>query len=709
MSDDTLIRAKGVTKTFPGESGGERTILNALDFEIRKQTLTVVRGESGCGKSTLLRILGLIDSEFQGRLEVFGEVIGESQTLSATEVENLRSRHFAFIFQDDLLFPLLNLRENIELPARIHRLPDTKRRLDDLQEHIFRKNEIEDGVLERFRRNVSGGQRQRAALLRALSHGPSLILADEPTASLDPAVKEEVVHLFQELCDAGATILVASHDEIFLQAGNVYELSEGTLQRSTVSAPPVSGPSAERVPADGERPKFKNLTEIQGTTRKASRFGGCPPSLQIKIALREAVGNPLFTLMIVAAMASGLFQLTILWSLRSGIDQVLDDVINKGSRLDRIEVAAKPVLEELSEGGLPSDGIVQGVHARATVQRREIFLRVNDSRGRPRQETAFGLIANDPEVEKLELRSGQPFSNSNALAVLITERSVERFFGRDAVAESAIGKTLPIRFRRYTSSADSNDSNGGLVGAGEAEMEEIELRFDVNGVLARAESGRNIYLPQETLLAIATWQINTDTSLEKREGALRVDPSTARIADYERLHVYFESLDDVLPGAAYFERQGFTTKADLYQYRWVLDTKRFLNLTLGVIVAIVLGIAGLLVMSNVISGVRFKRKEIALLKLMGMKNQDVVSIFVLSVLVCALLGGILGWGAASVVVDGVGNHLTKVYPDSPLGRVVTPTWGLAGWALLLCVAVTLVFSIYPTLRIARKEAVWKLD
>ncbi len=723
---DILLRAKGISKAFTERNGLSKTVLDGLDLEIRRQSLVVIRGENGCGKSTLLRILGLVDQDFEGHLEVFGnQVGGDGPQMSAVDVEDLRARHFGFVFQDDLLLPLLNLQENSELPARIHRLPGSriKERLDRLQGFIFRPAEIADGVMLRRRASVSAGQRQRVAILRALSHGPELILADEPTASLDSAVKAEVVELFRQLCRAGATIVITSHDSIFRDIGETYELSKGKLKK-------LEGERerSEEVPARMKlgsvyAPEHRNVD-------RSSRLRGCPTWLQAKIALREAIGNPLFALMIVAAMAAGLFQLTLLRSIWSGTEEVLDEVINKGSRLDRIVVTAKVQADETTTNGLPSHEVLAGLGGyRRNVPRREILLRVDDSRGRERQETAFGLIFDDPEVEKLELREGEPFKDQQALSVLITERSVERLFGAGAVGEAAIDKRLRIRFRRYVTAAESAgtlpfatdaemedvelkavESAKTLSSGTEAQMEEVEFDFVVRGVLARAEARRNLYLPQGTLFAIATWQLNTGAELKDREGHLElIHVAGGEEPAWERLHVYFDRLSEVIPAAAYFERRGFSIQADIFRYRWVLDTRRYVNWMLGGIVAMIMGIAGLLVISNVVSGIRLKRKEIAILKLMGMKDRDVVSIFVLSVLLCALLGAVVGFGVGSLTVDGLRTYLSANYPGSPLGQVLTSTWAQVGYALLLCSVVTIGFTVAPAWWTARKEAVWKLD
>ncbi len=672
---DVILLARGITKTYPAEKGPPWRVLNELDIEIRRGSFVVIRGANGSGKSTLLRILGLVDREFQGQLEICGNQVGAGRQLSETKVEALRASRIGFVFQEDLLLPLLTLRANSELPAQIHRASkrEITKHLDRLTNLIFHKDERDGKVLERRRTRVSGGQCQRAAILRALSHRPSLILADEPTASLDPTVKEDVVQVFKRLQDEGVTILVVSHDPIFDKAGKTYELAEGKLQ------PAVS------VGTERSRPE------------KVQRLKGCPFWLQAKIALLEAYGNPLFAIMIGLAMAAGLFQLTVLWSIHAGTEKVLDDVINKGSRLNRVTVSARAQTNDKSTSSdLPSATVLAGLEDyRSAVPRREILLRVDDASGRERRETAFGLIPDDPELEKLDLREGTVFEDQKARAVLISERSVERLFGATAVDESTVGKQIKISFRRYRAPED---------------WDEKELTFFVQGVVDRAESGRNFYLPRDTLMAVATWQVDLESDLLNPGRRLLVTQKTgAEKPIWERLDIYFDQLDQVLPAAGYLERRGFPITADLFRYKWILDTKLFVRWTLIGVFAMVVLITGLLIVSNVISGIRLKRKEIGILKLMGMKNRDVVSIFVLSVLLCALVGGATGFALGSGMVEVLSDFLSEEYSETPLGQILTSTWAHWGAALLICVVVAIGFTIPPAWRTARKEAVWKLN
>ena len=667
---EIILRARNISKSYPNREWS----LKVDHLEIPRGSLVFIKGTNGSGKSTLLRILGLVDREFEGYLEIDGQRV---DGISAADARDLRARNIGFVFQEDRLLPRLSLWENSELPARIQGTPRSKvkEQLKDLQECIFRDIPEPEEVLRQRRQSVSGGQRQRAAVLRALSHEPLLILADEPTASLDPAAKKEVVKVFEDLCRTRkATILVVSHDEVFDGVGITYELSKGRLETGQTSTEP-----------DKDRPAKGSNKHLRAS----------PLGLLGRIAWKETIGNPLFAAMILIAMSAGLSLLTMLWSVLRGTEKVLADVISKGSRLDRISVDAKA--GQATAGGLPSEEILEGLGIPIRVaRRRDVPLRIETADQREQRAIVFGLESDDPELEKLELLAGELFEDPNSLAVLITQRSIERLIGSGTMPEAAIGRKVKIGFRRYFT---------------EQRPEDKEFEFIVQGVVDHAEHARNYYLPQGTLRAIASWQVDLESTLFESEGRLELDRrEDSPKAGWEYIDIYFDRLEDVIPASRYFAEHGFSSRTDLFRNRWVLDTRRFVTATIIGILVVVLTITALLIVSNVISSVRLERKEIALLKLMGMKDRDVASIFMLGVLACTLIGGAGGLAVGSMVIVRLREWILEVYPSSPISEVMvpaSPTWWLS--TLLICLVVNGTITFFAAQWTARKDMAWNLD
>jgi putative ABC transport system ATP-binding protein len=201
-----VIRLEGVVKHY-GRNGADVTALRGVDLAIREGEFTAIMGRSGSGKSTLLHILGLIDAEYEGRYWL-DERLVSGQT--PEELAEVRNRFIGFVFQSFFLLPQLSILENAELPALYarDRSPEECRT-------IARARLEEMGLGHRLDHKpgeLSIGQRQRAAIARALVNQPRVLLADEPTGALDSKTADEILEIFHRLHEGGATIVMVTHD-----------------------------------------------------------------------------------------------------------------------------------------------------------------------------------------------------------------------------------------------------------------------------------------------------------------------------------------------------------------------------------------------------------------------------------------------------------------------------------------------------------------
>ena len=182
-------------------------------------------GPSGSGKSTLLNLLGLVDSPTEGEILFDGVRVS---ALGDRELTRFRGERIGFVFQNFNLIPILTIRENIEFPLTGSGLAprETRRRATALIEETGL-----DGLENRFPNEVSGGQRQRAAIARALIREPSLVLADEPTANLDSETGKIVIRLLRDMArEKGSTVILATHDpEITGVSDRLLHLRDGIL------------------------------------------------------------------------------------------------------------------------------------------------------------------------------------------------------------------------------------------------------------------------------------------------------------------------------------------------------------------------------------------------------------------------------------------------------------------------------------------------
>ncbi|MFL5494270.1 MAG: ABC transporter ATP-binding protein [Gemmatimonadales bacterium] len=220
---DPLIRLVGVSKIFHTEEV-ETHALSGIDLEIRAGEYVAIGGPSGCGKTTLLSILGLLDSPSEGSYILAGEPVA---TLSSARRARVRSRAVGFIFQAFNLIGDLTVFQNVELPLKYRDMPPKERR-DAVHEALDRV-----GMLHRighYPAQLSGGQQQRVAVARAIAGRPLVLLADEPTGSLDSQSGQQVMQLLAELHQGGATICMVTHDPRYLgQAQRRIHLFDGRL------------------------------------------------------------------------------------------------------------------------------------------------------------------------------------------------------------------------------------------------------------------------------------------------------------------------------------------------------------------------------------------------------------------------------------------------------------------------------------------------
>jgi lipoprotein-releasing system ATP-binding protein len=220
-----MIEVKNIHKSF-----GTLAVLKGVDLTVEKGEIVSIIGKSGAGKTTLLQIIGTLDKADCGNVVINGlDVSG----LNDRELAEFRNKHIGFIFQFHQLLPEFNALENVMMPALIARVPEVE------AEKRARQLLAELGLAERLTHKpnqLSGGEKQRVAAARAMMMSPDVILADEPSGSLDESNKKELHKLLLQMREQyGQTIIIVTHDKELAEISDrVIEMKDGVCAQGAV-------------------------------------------------------------------------------------------------------------------------------------------------------------------------------------------------------------------------------------------------------------------------------------------------------------------------------------------------------------------------------------------------------------------------------------------------------------------------------------------
>lgn len=222
----TILEVNQLKKIYTTRFGGHKVqALSNVTFSVEEGEYVAIMGESGSGKTTLLNILAALDKPTSGNVLLMGEDIAR---IKERDIAAFRRNQLGFVFQDFNLLDTFSLQDNIFLPLVL-----AGKKYEEMQKRLLpiaRKLEI-GGLLAKFPYEVSGGQKQRAAVARALITGPKIVLADEPTGALDSRSADQLLEMFSDINADGQTILMVTHSTkaashakrvLFIKDGQVF-------------------------------------------------------------------------------------------------------------------------------------------------------------------------------------------------------------------------------------------------------------------------------------------------------------------------------------------------------------------------------------------------------------------------------------------------------------------------------------------------------
>lgn len=224
-----MLELKNINKIFNKDYDNQTIILNQADFKVNKGDKILISGENGIGKTSLLKILATYDLDFEGTYLINGKDVKD---MSEGELSKIRNEMFGFIFQDYFLLEDESTKYNIEIPllySKKYKSSEKKERFDKLIDEFELNKKLRQAV-----KTMSGGERQKVAICRAIINDPEILILDEPTAALNPRFKEKFYeYIFTNIKDE-TTLILVSHDTRYFDSKifKEYKFADGKLYLS---------------------------------------------------------------------------------------------------------------------------------------------------------------------------------------------------------------------------------------------------------------------------------------------------------------------------------------------------------------------------------------------------------------------------------------------------------------------------------------------
>ena len=220
----SILTIDHISKYYNLDGTNQERALNDVTLEIAPGKITAIYGPSGCGKTSLLSIISGLDSQYQGNLYFKNQ---NMRDFSERDLTYFRKAHIGFVFQNFNLISHQSVLENVKMPLYVKNMTDKE--MAEIAERELSRLGIGDFITKNVKQ-LSGGQKQRVAIARALVNNPEMIVADEPTGSLDSQSQENVLEIFKELAEADKTVIIVTHNpEVADYADVVIKMKDGEV------------------------------------------------------------------------------------------------------------------------------------------------------------------------------------------------------------------------------------------------------------------------------------------------------------------------------------------------------------------------------------------------------------------------------------------------------------------------------------------------
>jgi ABC-type lipoprotein export system ATPase subunit len=653
------LRLDSVSREFGGHDEMTVSALRDVSIEIGPCEFVSVVGPSGCGKTTLLSMMGGLDRPTTGHVYAAGLPLGE---LSDSDLADYRLQRVSTIFQSFNLVSSMSVEDNVALPLTLAGVDLEERRRR--ARHLLELVGLEGRGKTRASR-LSGGEKQKVAVARALANRPGLILADEPTGSLDSAAGEVILSLLTDLNRRGATVVLVTHDpEVARRARRVVRMIDG---------------------------RAIELDHGNHTVRKQDPVA--PPARlhwrdTLKVGLGSAGRRPLRTSLTTTGVAIGIAAMSLIVALAGGLQGALGAPALATSQLHQVAVypGADTNSATFDTGTITTLSGLKHVRAAwGQVAMSGTFDAGAASHGAPQVGSIVSLPPRDQTTPSMVLAAGNMPSSDSAPQVLLTDTEAA-VLGFPTPA-SAVGSTLKFSATYGTLALPGMERNPAT--------NRVPLQLTVVGVIA----GR--YMPAGTPGGMVPYGLSGSYWTQLAQANRWKGGEFSSITLLADSGAAVNGLRDRVVSLG-FQAQTFGD-----QFRGFEDLLGRLRLALLGLALVALLLACLGIANTMYTAVLERTKEIGVLKALGARSRDVLLLFVAEAAVIGLAGGLIGTIVA-VALARLGNaavdRLAQGFAAGGLD-VFRPDAFVVVAAILLAVLLSTVSGLLPAVRAALQDPV----
>jgi len=655
------LRLDAVSREFGGRDEMHVTALRNVTIDIGPGEFVAIVGPSGCGKSTLLSLMGGLDRPTSGHVYGAGLALGE---LPDRDLSDYRLQRVSTIFQTFNLIPSMTVEDNVALPLTLAgvELEERRRRA----RHLLAMVGLENRARTRAGR-LSGGEQQKVAVARALANRPGLILADEPTGSLDSNAGEGVLKLLQDLNTRGATVLLVTHDpEVARHAKRVVRMIDGSA-----------------IELESGKPTVRSQDPLDVAPRMHWRD-------TVKVGLGSAGRRPLRTTLTTTGVAIGIAALSLIVALAGGLQQALDAPALATSQVHQVAVypvagARTPAFDAATLATL-----AQLPHVRAAWG--QIGMTGNFSTAAAATAGA-GPAATIPGA----LVSLPPLRSSSSVPSLLAGRMPSSDIATEILLTDSEAVALGYK------------SPPGAVGT--------RVKFTAtSGAIVPATTTNQVTQPV-TMTFLVVGVVSTDYMPAGAPGALGPDqlmkaywttlagPNEWKTGEYASVTLLADSGLSVETLRRRVDALGFQTQTFGDQFRNFEDLLGKIKVALLGLAIVALLLACLGIANTMYTAVLERTKEIGVLKALGARSRDVLLLFLAEAAGIGLAGGVVG-ALVAVGLGRLGNAAVDRLTQSVTGSgfdVFRTEVPVVLVAVILAALLSMVSGLLPALRAARQD------